>query len=700
MMRMSKWVVALAAVLEAIGARAGDSLPFALDTRTGTRIARDTESITYSTEWNLGMDVQVSVDGVLLKEAVAPASGKVEWNAAEAEPGIHTLTHVSGGVTLTAQFAVFGVQVESTDPVNGSITLAWPDLGNGVTYSVYRGAGESRSAADLMERGLTGTTWTDNDYWSAEPVLKPLNYWVVAEGSDYGERESNRVETRHRYALCVGINEYRDITPLHGCVNDSIYMEKNLVERGGWLSANITRLNDEEATKAAIRGAISNIATQAIPGDTFVYQHSSHGGQYNTDLTLEDPPTLHGEDGKAVFLCVYDEEYDDPTTAYNDYELAADIGRFRAGVKVVVIVDACHSGGLFKESARAMGKGASVSFDLAERVTAIIDAHRQQRKARGAKVDGAIASAEIGWATAVDYDETAYDNGFYHTDEWLDNSQYGTEYWNTIQKEYNYPVGWERGGVFTAGATWSWWSGGADNDASVGDQDGYCDAYEFWKQGGDCISRLYRRHAQCLNIDVLRSVELGECEEGTGPVPLRTVRFLNGGSVTPTVKTVPSGQAIGTLPLPQQLGHVFTGWYTAFSGGTQLLETSEITTSLTVFARWVLAEEYAAWLEEQGASEATLPVDGDADEDGATNWAEYVSGTNPQDGTERLEARIRMTEDGRMVVEPSVNVPSGRLIKVLGKQSMMDDDWTVLPEDEDWDAAGWRFFRVRVELAE
>ena len=76
MMRMSKWVVALAAVLEAIGARAGDSLPFALDTRTGTRIARDTESITYSTEWNLGMDVQVSVDGVLLKEAVAPCIGE------------------------------------------------------------------------------------------------------------------------------------------------------------------------------------------------------------------------------------------------------------------------------------------------------------------------------------------------------------------------------------------------------------------------------------------------------------------------------------------------------------------------------------------------------------------------------------------------------------------------------------------------
>ena len=593
------------------------------------------------------------------------------------------------------------LRVEGANPAAGSLTLAWDDsgAGEGVTYSVYRGAGESLSAAVLVTNGLTGASWTDEGHAAAEPIQKPLNYWIVAEGGGYGERESNRVETRRRYALCVGINKYMEVQPpLQGCVNDSFYMEKNLVERGGWPSGNVTRLNDAEATKTAIRAAISNVAVQAVPGDIFVYQHASHGDQLNR---VPNGEILHGKDGKEVFLCVYDELNSDNTTAYNDYELAADLENFRAGVRVVVIVDACHSGGLFKESARAMGKDGSVSFDLAERVSAIMDAHRVQRRKRGVNIDGTISSPEIGWATAVEYDELALDNGFYHTDEWLNDSQYGEEYWNRITEEYNCPAGWTQGGVFTAGATWGWWSGAADKDALVGDQDGYCDAYEFWKQGCDCISRVYGRHAQCLNIDVLRSVKLGECEEGTGPVPLRTVRFMgNGGTVTLTAKTVPSGQAIGALPVPWQLGHVFTGWYTAFSGGTQLLETSEITASLTVFARWVLAEEYAAWLEEQGASEATLPVDGDADEDGSTNWAEYVSGTNPQDGTERLEARIRMTEDGRMLVEPSVNVPSGRLVKVLGKQSMMDDDWTVLPENEDWDAEGWRFFRVRVELAE
>lgn len=596
------------------------------------------------------------------------------------------------------------LRVESANPEAGCLMLAWEDsgAGEGVTYSVYRGAGESLSAALLVTNGLTGTSWTDADHAAAEPVLSPLNYWVVAEGGGYGERESNRVETRRRYALCVGINEYMEVQPpLQGCVNDSFYMEKNLVERGGWPSGNVTRLNDAEATKAAIRAAISNVAVQAVPGDTFVYQHSSHGDQRYR--VRPDGETLNGEDGKAVFLRVYDGGYDDIAASYNDFELADDLGSFRAGVIVAVIVDACHSGGLFKEMemARAAEKAVEDTFDIAERVSVIMDARRIRLKARGVNVAKNISSTEIGWATAVEYNELSVDGGFYHTDEWLNNAEYGEEYWDETKNNYNYPPSWKQGGVFTSSAMWGWWNGAADNDASAGDKDGYCDVYEFWKQGHDWSSRLYQLHAQCLNAGVLQRVELGVCKEGTGPVPMRTVTFdANGGSVAPDTKLVSSGESIGEMPVPEWAGHDFVGWFTAESGGSQILDTTEITTSQKVYAHWTLSAEYVAWMEEQGGWEALLVPEEDTDEDGLTNWAEYVSGTNPQDGAERLEARIRMTEDGRVVVEPSVDVPSGRLVKVLGKQSIMDDDWTILPVDADWDADGWRFFRVRVEMEE
>lgn len=67
-----------------------------LDTMDGTRIARAAERIAYSTVWNGGSSVRVAVDGTTLKNASAPASGEVVWNASAAGVGSHVLTHVCG----------------------------------------------------------------------------------------------------------------------------------------------------------------------------------------------------------------------------------------------------------------------------------------------------------------------------------------------------------------------------------------------------------------------------------------------------------------------------------------------------------------------------------------------------------------------------------------------------------------------------
>ena len=317
-----------------------------------------------------------------------------------------------------------------------------------------------------------------------------------------------------KYAVCVGINEYAEISGLEGCVNDSIYIENSLIERGGWAAENVVRLNDKQATKAAIRGAIAAVAAKAQAGDTFVYQHSSHGGQFN-DTTGD---IITDEEGKATFLCVYDEDYDDNTTAYNDYEIAADMATFNTGVKVAVIVDACHSGGLFKSKEEA--RAAAASFDLAGRVTAIMDADRAQRKARGENVAKTLDSSEIGWAVACEYYETSYDGGFFHTDEWLTNPSYGDEYWVGDDEDgyYDYPASYKQGGVFTTSAAWGWWNGDADADPEAGDNDGLCDVHEFWKAGYDFCSVVgefwwdepeYNYYPQCTNIAVLKSIELG-----------------------------------------------------------------------------------------------------------------------------------------------------------------------------------------------
>ncbi|HRT06634.1 MAG TPA: caspase family protein, partial [Kiritimatiellia bacterium] len=197
------------------------------------------------------------------------------------------------------------------------------------------------------------------------------------------------------YGVFVGLNKYNSSyigsdSWLNGCVPDANHVYTNAILRGDWTAGTVTKLLDSAGTKAAIRTAISNGIATAVSGDTFFYYHSSHGGQNS---------------GKSVYLCTYNADY-------QDTELAADLAKFASGVKVIVMVDACHSGGLFqsvKAGTRALAP-ASGGWDLAGNVTRLIEEIRTGELARGAKDAGKLISAsEIGWVTAANYDQYSWD---------------------------------------------------------------------------------------------------------------------------------------------------------------------------------------------------------------------------------------------------------------------------------------------------
>ena len=289
-----------------------------------------------------------------------------------------------------------------------------------------------------------------------------------------------------KYALCVGINDYSPsygARSLYGCVNDAKVFRENLVDLGGWPTANTKLLVNSGATRKAIRSAMASFAKKAVSGDTFVYQHSSHGGY---------------TEGKDVYLCAYDANY-------TDAELAADLAAFPAGVKVVVVVDACYSGGLFKKRSRTAVKGepSDDGFNLAQRVSAIMDAGAGGTAAKGgARPAKKLSSSEIGWVTAAEYYETSIDFGYYDTDRWLTDP--------TCES------GLVLGGTFLSSFTWSWWNGSADVSA-YGDGDGSFDAYEGWSEAYDFCVALddfwgesgSSFTPQVFNSAVLRRVELG-----------------------------------------------------------------------------------------------------------------------------------------------------------------------------------------------
>ncbi len=68
-----------------------------------------------------------------------------------------------------------------------------------------------------------------------------------------------------------------------------------------------------------------------------------------------------------------------------------------------------------------------------------------------------------------------------------------------------------------------------------------------------------------------------------------TVTFdANGGECDTASKTVTFDSAYGTLPTPIRPGYVFAGWYTSANGGTQVLESTKVSTvgSHTLYAIW------------------------------------------------------------------------------------------------------------------
>lgn len=172
---------------------------------------------------------------------------------------------------------------------------------------------------------------------------------------------------------------------------------------------------------------------------------------------------------------------------------------------------------------------------------------------------------------------------------------------------------------------------------------------------------------------------------------------------------------VPTLVVPESVTAIGAGVFLWCSGlrtlylpstwkSTTLLEDSGGAPGCTVIYYPTLAERrYAAWLESLDRPAADLPMDGDADLDGASNWEECVAGTDPFDRAAGFSARIR-THGGKTLVEPSA-AASGRVYRVYGTASLPVpggtppawDDVTGIP---DLSSGPWRYFRLGVDFAE
>jgi metacaspase-1 len=135
-----------------------------------------------------------------------------------------------------------------------------------------------------------------------------------------------------RLALCIGINNYPGThMDLAGCVNDANEWAAELTTRG----FTVTRLLDQAATKAAMVSAFTTVIGQATKGDLVVITFSGHG-TYVPDQNGDEA------DGLDEGLCPHDIQTGGG--ALVDDEIQSLFAARKAGVRLVLVADSCHSG--------------------------------------------------------------------------------------------------------------------------------------------------------------------------------------------------------------------------------------------------------------------------------------------------------------------------------------------------------------------
>ena len=121
-----------------------------------------------------------------------------------------------------------------------------------------------------------------------------------------------------------------NLKPLKACHNDASEMAE-LARQAG--IKDLRTLLDADATIGNVLQSLEKYAHDANPGDLVFVTYSGHGSQ----IPVADTGSTDEDDGLDETWCLYD-------TQLIDTELYQSLGKFKKDVRVIVLLDCCHSG--------------------------------------------------------------------------------------------------------------------------------------------------------------------------------------------------------------------------------------------------------------------------------------------------------------------------------------------------------------------
>ena len=219
-----------------------------------------------------------------------------------------------------------------------------------------------------------------------------------------------------RSALLVGINDYKGISDLRGCINDVTNMRSILKTYLGFTNKDIRVLVDERATKANIIHRLKHMVDKAVPGDLLVFHFSGHGSQ------VRDRDGDELKDQMDEILCPWDMNWDN---GFITDDTLNDIFRsLKPGVMLEVFLDCCHSGTGLRDI--GLGRPAELGPEhptLNRYLEPPMDIHcrlegdeDEVKEIKRFKTENSNTLKHVLWAGCMDYQTSAdaYINGSYN----------------------------------------------------------------------------------------------------------------------------------------------------------------------------------------------------------------------------------------------------------------------------------------------
>ena len=82
---------------------------------------------------------------------------------------------------------------------------------------------------------------------------------------------------KNQWALLIGVNEYKEFTPLKYAVEDAKSIKTTLITQYGFLEKNIIFLTDNDATKINIQNAFYDLVEKTSKDDAVIVFFAGHG---------------------------------------------------------------------------------------------------------------------------------------------------------------------------------------------------------------------------------------------------------------------------------------------------------------------------------------------------------------------------------------------------------------------------------------